>query len=133
MITDHILDGLAESIRPASFPKVNVTPIEFINPANSGLLILAQVPGFSKDNITVKVDADNVLHLNGTRVSSETSKEKSVISEFIQRTTFTRKFRLGKEFDTQNITASVENGILQVNVRKRTDNGTKETIVVKVN
>jgi HSP20 family protein len=78
--------------------------------------VYAEVPGFSKEDLSIKVQG-NYLELSGTR--------KSLIPEGytvhrIERksATFSRSFTLGADIDAERVEATLRNGILRLSLPK---------------
>lgn len=68
--------------------------------------IYAEVPGFSKEEISVSVKG-KLLRIEGNR---------KAVNQFIGEKTIKLNYELAKPYDVKAITASVENGILHVSV-----------------
>ena len=77
----------------------------------------ADVPGFSKDDISVEVD-NGVLTISGRK--EETSEEKDVryFHREIRTGSFSRSVRLPGDVDPEKIEASYKNGRLQLAMPK---------------
>lgn len=72
-----------------------------------------EVPGISKDNMTIGLD-DGILKLE---IKSEESKDTYKVKEY-SSTYSTRQFRLPKNVNSEAIVAKLENGILSVSLEK---------------
>lgn len=78
------------------------------------------VPGMDKSNIEVKLQK-NVLTVTGKKESTEENKtEKFLRREFSYRE-FEQSFRIPTTVDTEKLTANFENGILKLEMPKKTD------------
>lgn len=75
----------------------------------SGARIILVVPGLDKDDLTIKAEDDR-LTVSG--VNKETSKTK-VLPDFKE------SFYVGREIDMNNISASLKNGVLLINLQKK--------------
>ena len=78
--------------------------------------ILAEVPGFSKDDLNVKIQG-NYLELRGTR---KADTPEGYCSHRAERgtTKFSRSFTLPSEVDATRVEAMLENGFLTLRLPK---------------
>ncbi|KAL6874667.1 hypothetical protein ACP4OV_013332 [Aristida adscensionis] len=78
----------------------------------------ADVPGLKKDEVKVEVEDGNVLQISGER--SKEQEEKTGTWHRVERSSgrFLRRFRLPENAKTEQIKASMENGVLTVTVPK---------------
>jgi len=72
----------------------------------NSLDIYAEVPGFSKEDISITVK-EKLLRIEGKRKG---------VNQFVTEKTLKLNYELSKPYDVKGITASVENGILHVSV-----------------
>ena len=84
------------------------------------IVVTAEVPGIKQDEIDIQYE-NGVLTLRGERRFEKESSEKSF--HRVERTygTFVRSFALPRSVDAEKITATYENGVLEVRVPKRED------------
>jgi len=78
----------------------------------------ADVPGLKKEEVKVEVEDGNVLQISGER--SKEQEEKNDRWHRVERSSgkFLRRFRLPENAKTEQIKASMENGVLTVTVPK---------------
>ncbi|CAD6203033.1 unnamed protein product [Miscanthus lutarioriparius] len=78
----------------------------------------ADVPGLKKEEVKVEVEDGNVLQISGER--SKEHEEKNDRWHRVERSSgkFLRRFRLPENAKTEQIKASMENGVLTVTVPK---------------
>ncbi|OEL16373.1 18.1 kDa class I heat shock protein [Dichanthelium oligosanthes] len=78
----------------------------------------ADVPGLKKEEVKVEVEDGNVLQISGER--SKEQEEKNDKWHTVERSSgkFLRRFRLPENAKTEQIKASMENGVLTVTVPK---------------
>ncbi|KAK1651274.1 hypothetical protein QYE76_069079 [Lolium multiflorum] len=78
----------------------------------------ADVPGLKKEEVKVEVDDGNMLQISGER--NKEQEEKSDTWHRVERSSgkFMRRFRLPDNAKTEQIKASMENGVLTVTVPK---------------
>ena len=79
-------------------------------------------PGLDKDDFKVHVDADNNLHIEMEKKTE--NKEGKKHGRFLRREFSYEKFQqmlaLPENADAEHITAKVENGVLNINIPKLT-------------
>ena len=85
-----------------------VPPIDLYETDN-GWVLVADVPGVTKENVTLEVDK-GVLTLHA-RVEGQAPAGRAIHEEF-ERTDFYRSFPLSDQFDPARITATVSGGVL---------------------
>jgi len=80
------------------------------------LEIIAEVPGLSKEDISIKIQG-NYLEMSGTRKSDAPEGYKA---HRVERgtPTFTRSFTLPSDVDSEKVEASLKNGILTLTLPK---------------
>ena len=78
----------------------------------------ADVPGLKKEEVKVEVEDGNVLQISGER--NKEQEEKNDKWHRVERSSgkFLRRFRLPENAKTEQIRASMENGVLTVTVPK---------------
>eukprot|EP01026_Neomeris_dumetosa_P003037 TRINITY_DN1082_c0_g1_i2.p2 TRINITY_DN1082_c0_g1~~TRINITY_DN1082_c0_g1_i2.p2 ORF type:complete len:142 (-),score=24.19 TRINITY_DN1082_c0_g1_i2:213-638(-) len=75
-------------------------------------VIYADIPGMKKENIKVQLGLDNQLVVSGERVKSSERPSERFFGKF------SRTFKLPEDADVENIIAAVQDGTLQVNIKK---------------
>lgn len=97
-------------------PIADRTPHTNLYDQGDQLRIIAEVPGMSKDDLTVKIQG-NYLELSGTR---RTDSPDGYQSHRIERMpiTFSRSFTLPYEIDADKVEACLQNGILTLSLPK---------------
>ena len=78
----------------------------------------ADVPGLKKEEVKVEVEDGNILQISGER--NKEPEEKTDTWHRVERSSgrFLRRFRLPENAKTEQIRASMENGVLTVTVPK---------------
>lgn len=96
-----------------SYPRVDV--IDY----NNRVEIVAEIPGLSKEEVSVEVQ-DNVLTISGQKTKSV--EDSKVESKFIRRelkhSSFKRSFTLGEIINKEEPQAKFENGLLTITLNK---------------
>ena len=81
------------------------------------LEVLADVPGFTKDDIDIKYEK-GWLTISGEVKKEKEEKDVKYLHKEIGSRSFARRFYLGDTIDTENIKASFKDGILNVTLPK---------------
>ncbi len=113
--TDLTRPNEAISAVEASFAKTGenlYTPALDIHETPEGLVLEADLPGVTSDQLEVRVE-DNVLYLYG-KVKWPIPEGARVIHEEFREGSFRRSFILSDEVDTERITAEFNQGVLRL-------------------
>jgi HSP20 family protein len=125
------LDTLFDKVFSESFPEltkeIGINPFQqnaypkcdIIN-FDDRIEIIAEVPGLTKEQITIDVDGD-VITLKGEKSSKSTEKEGGTyLRREVKRSSFLRSFTAdSKIFNLDNVKASFEDGVLELQIPKR--------------
>ena len=95
---------------PALVPAVDVIENE------SGITVKADLPGVSKDGLTIRIDGET-LTLEGQVDLGEAHKLDAVYAE-VRTARYKRSFVLSRDLDTARIEATMKNGVLTLTVPK---------------
>ena len=104
-------------------PKHSIPAINVIENEHGFDLELA-APGMTRDDFKVSLDeeGDLVINMEKKEEKKEENKEEKHHGRYLRRefsyAKFQQTFVLPEEADKENITASVENGVLKVNIPK---------------
>jgi len=88
------------------------------------------VPGYSKEDIRINVQK-NVLVIRSEKSKEQENEVKYVSREF-GTCNFERKFILPKQVNTENITATFNNGILEITLPKKEEVAEKTAVEVAI-
>ncbi len=102
--------GASNTAGPALVP-----PVDIVEDDN-GILLCADLPGVSKENLSIDVDGDT-LTIEGKVALGEAARLESVYAE-IRVAQYRRSFALGRDLDSEKIEASMKNGVLRLRVPK---------------
>ena len=103
-------------VRPyqgTAYPKVNVYEWD------TKVGVIAEIPGLSKKDLSVEV-TDGVLTISGDKQSTFDVKDAKVVRRELKQSSFKRQFELGEELDGESISAKFEDGILSIEIPKKT-------------
>ncbi len=89
------------------------------------IVLQAEIPGMSKEEISVELDGDTL------RISGERQRQQVVEGEQFRRLerrygSFSRVFQLQTEIDADGIAATFENGVLTLRLPKKQSAGPKQ-------
>jgi len=85
----------------------------------TGYIIKADVPGMVKDDVKVTISQDGVLSISGERKHEAIEEEGGIKSIERSYGKFHRNFQLPKAAKIDEVSATVENGVLTVSVGKK--------------
>ncbi len=104
--------SIAESKAPIGKAERPMIPPVDIYETNDGMILVADMPGVSKEKIEVKIEK-NVLEIRG-EITDLPGKEVSPVYAELTGKEYYRAFSLGPEFDLDKIEASIEAGMLRL-------------------
>jgi HSP20 family protein len=125
----YIGSVFGESPLAPAFGKTGQTPLVDIRETDDAYLIEAELPGYDEQSVRVQVD--------GTTLTIESKKEeetardvsprkegkKEAEDRFLvrerRRVSFSRSFRLPEDADTESVSAAFQNGLLNLEIKKR--------------
>jgi HSP20 family protein len=87
--------------------------------------LTADVPGMSKDDITVTVE-NGYISVGGKKEENKEEKEANYYMKETRYGSFSRSFRLPGEVDEKKIEASYKDGVLTVVIPKKEESKTKK-------
>ena len=96
---------------PALLPPVDIVEDE------NGITLKADLPGVSRENLSIRVDGDT-LTVEGGVTLGESHKMEAVYAE-VRVARYRRSFVLSRDLDTERIDAAIRNGVLTLRVPKR--------------
>jgi HSP20 family protein len=84
-----------------------------------GITLEADMPGVSKDRLHVQAHKDSLL-IEGD-VHFDMPEGLEALHADIRATRYSRSFALSRELDTENIDASIKDGVLRLRIPKRAE------------
>ena len=112
-----------------SVPQQALAPAVDIAESESGINLLADMPGVSKDRLTIKVEGDN-LTIEG-RAQIDVPETIELLHSEVRSPYFRRSFTLSRDLDPGKIEATLRNGVLQMHIPK-SEEARPKRIEVKV-
>lgn len=92
------------------------------------ITVQAEIPGVTKDGLTVRTDRNSLL-IEGD-LALELPAGMSALYADLQTTKYRRTFVLGSELETERIEANLKDGLLTLRIPKRVEYRTRK---IKVN
>lgn len=105
---------LGRTAQPASLTPL-VPPVDIVEDAE-GITVRADLPGVSKDSLSIGVDGET-LTVEATVELGEGIAMQAVYAE-IRVAQYKRSFVLSRDLDTTRIEAAIRNGVLTMRVPK---------------
>jgi HSP20 family molecular chaperone IbpA len=93
-------------------------PVDIYEDA-AGITLVADLPGVSRERLSVQVDKDTLL-IEG-EAAIEMPSEMEALYADLRTTRFRRSFTLSRELQTDRIDAQMQDGILTLKVPKRAE------------
>jgi HSP20 family protein len=104
--------------KPAANQERNWAPAVDIREEENHYLLSADIPGVNRENIEITLE-NGVLTLKGERSGESGTNGKQYRRKERVHGTFMRQFTLPETVDTQNISATVKDGVLDVVIPKQ--------------
>lgn len=101
---------LSESATPA------LPPVDIFED-DTGVTILADLPGVSKDRLGVRVEGDSLV-IEGAASPPDTGDMELLYGEVLSPF-YRRSFTLSRDLDPEKVEANLNNGVLKINIPKR--------------
>jgi HSP20 family protein len=120
------MDRLFERVlgREAS-PLGEMEPAIEVADTPAAVIVKAQVPGVSKENLQVNV-TDNALTLKGEVQEDKTTEEKNYHQREFHYGAFARTITLPTTVQAEQATAQLKDGVLEVTIPKRQETKAKD-------
>lgn len=106
---------VAPTSRGASDSTPVLPPVDIFED-ESGFTVIADLPGVSKDRLTVRIDGDNLV-IEGA-ASAPVGEDMTLIYGEVLNPLYRRSFTLSRELDAGKIEAKLESGVLRLGIPK---------------
>ena len=93
-------------------------PVDIFEDAE-GITLLSDMPGVDKERLTLQVDKDSLLIEGEARIEMPEGME--ALYADVRSTRYERSFALSSELETNQIEASIKDGVLRVRIPKRAE------------
>jgi len=121
--------GVTQTGQTQNTPKMALTPAVDIAEGESGITLFADMPGVSKERLTIKVEGDN-LTIEG-QAQIDVPENIELLHSEVRSPSFRRSFTLSRDLDPAKIEATLKNGVLQMHIPK-SEEARPKRIEVKV-
>lgn len=101
-----------------------IQPPVDISEDTDGITLLADMPGVSKDRLNIQVDKD-ILLIEGEAKIDMPENMKPLYAD-VRATYYRRSFALSSELETDNIEASLKDGVLNLRIHKRPESRSRK-------
>jgi HSP20 family protein len=119
---EHWFQAESELLHPV---KINMMETD------GGLTVQAEVPGFTAKDLEIRVEPQR-LTISGKRETSEESKEGKTIYQEHRSNEILRVVDLAAAIDTENVTATLKNGVLELRIPKNTNSSKSKATRIEV-
>ena len=96
-------------------PGVMLPPVDVVEDA-LGIMLYADLPGVPKDKLHVRIDADALTIEGEVSLPLAGNLEPSHVE--VQMPRYQRTFTLGKELDSEKVSAEFRHGVLKLSIPK---------------
>ena len=110
-IMDEFFNDAVKSRRDSFVPSIDISETE------DQFLISAELPGMKKEDITINLE-NSRLSISGKRTFEKEDKGKKYHRVETSYGSFERSFQLPDNVDEESISASYENGLLNISIQK---------------
>jgi len=100
-------------------PEVVLRPPVDIYEDSDGITLLADMPGVSRERLTIEVDKDMLVLEGDARF--DMSEGMEALYADVRSTRYRRSFTLSGELETGQIDANLKDGVLSVRIPKRAE------------
>ncbi len=83
--------------------------------------VTVELPGISKEDITVEVSEDNTVEISGKKTEEKSDSKQNYLKRERSERSFHRCFTLPVEIEQDGIEAHVDNGILSLKLPKKAE------------
>ena len=106
-------EDVGVSFNKGAYPKVNIYEYD------ETVDIIAEIPGLSKEHVSVEVEED-VLIISGDKHGNTRMEDGGkCITRELKQSAFTRSFNLGEHLDGTKVIAKFEDGLLSISIPKK--------------
>lgn len=99
---------------PAQMAERAIAPAVDIDESESGITLLADMPGVSRDRLTIEVEGDN-LTIEG-RAQIDVPESIELLHCELKSPHFRRSFTLSRDLDPAKIEATLRSGVLLIHI-----------------
>lgn len=104
-----------------AYPKVDIID------ESDKVIIEAEIPGLSKDQVSVELEK-GVLRIKGEKKEEIENTKRNYVHRELKHSSFCRSFTVGENVNTGSVSAKYENGVLEVTLKKLQPTPEKDTV-----
>ncbi|MCL1815233.1 MAG: Hsp20/alpha crystallin family protein [Treponema sp.] len=121
-VMDHLLESFFDSslVPFRGNPVLSKLPLVDVQETADAYLVEAELPGFDEKQIKVQMEGGK-LTIESAR-DEEKKEEKNFLIRERRNVSFCRSFTLPENADTETVSAVFKNGVLLLEIKKRTEN-----------
>jgi HSP20 family molecular chaperone IbpA len=108
--------NVTQAAQTQAAPRAALAPAVDIAESESGISLLADMPGVSKDRLSIKVEGDNLTIEGEAKIDVPESIE--LLHSEVRSPYFRRSFTLSRDLDPSRIEATLGHGVLQMHIPK---------------
>lgn len=108
-----------EQSRRGSTPEAALRPSVDIYETGEGIVLQADMPGVSKERLSLRVEGNNLLVEGSIGVAPQ--EQMTALYADVRSTVYRRSFALSNELETDKIDANLKDGLLTVRIPKRAE------------
>ncbi|MCZ7585080.1 MAG: Hsp20/alpha crystallin family protein [Deltaproteobacteria bacterium] len=115
---DPAFDGLVKRFMDPTTNGETYTPTVDIRETENDVVLSVELPGLAKDDVNLSVE-EGVLAIAGERKFAPLRDGEQSLLQESRYGRFLRRFTLGENIDPDNISASMDKGILEIRLAKK--------------
>jgi HSP20 family protein len=108
------------------------SPSADIRESDRAYVVEAELPGLKKEDVSMELVNENTLKLSGSFNSEKEEEGKEFWSKERMTGAFRRSFTFPTKLDPAKIKASMENGVLRVEIAKTEEDQAAKKLPIKI-
>lgn len=92
-----------------------IPPVDVVEDA-TGITVYADLPGVTKDKLTLQLQADSLLIAGDVALDTPVEMQSSHVE--VRQPRYQRQFALSRDLDTEKASAEFKNGVLKLRIPK---------------
>ena len=119
-VFDVLFDDFGRTMLGKDLVKNEMNPAVDVRETEKGYLMEVDLPGYTENEIDINVK-DRILTLSCKKEKNEEKKEGGYLIKERNSSEFKRRFNFSDDIDEKAISATFENGVLEVNIPKKAE------------
>lgn len=125
--TQDVATQQNETSREPENGKKPIRPAVDIFEDDTGITLLADMPGVSKERLEVTIDGDSLSIVGNVAIDLPESMD--ALYADVQTTRYQRSFSLSRELDGENVDAHLKHGLLTLRIPKKEEHRPRKITV----